>query len=288
MKKEDVSASALFLAVIIIGIGITYAGSRHGYSLFGIPLFALSAGAAFLIQWTAFIPAYLIQTEKFFDITGSASYITVTLFALLFSPTPDCRSVLLSILVTAWALRLGVFLLHRVRKSGKDSRFDEIKPSFIRFLNVWTLQGLWVTFTLAPVTAAITSMQSRELGIMCFFGVLVWLAGFSIEVAADMQKTRFNSDPHNKGEFIRTGLWGKSRHPNYFGEIVLWIGIAIICFPVLKGLQLLTLLSPLFVSILLTQISGIPLLEKKADKKWGSRKDYQEYKENTRLLIPRP
>ena len=118
-------------------------------------------------------------------------------------------------------------------------------------------------------------------------GALVWLIGFVIEVVADAQKSRFNADPANKGKFIRTGLWSRSRHPNYFGEIVLWIGIAIIAIPVLQGWQWVAMISPVFVTILLTRISGIPLLQKKAEAKWGGQADYEEYKKNTPVLIPR-
>jgi steroid 5-alpha reductase family enzyme len=115
----------------------------------------------------------------------------------------------------------------------------------------------------------------------------VWVIGFTIEVAADVQKSRFNSDPTNKGRFVRDGLWSRSRHPNYFGEIVLWIGVAIIALPILQGWQWVALLSPIFVTLLLTRVTGIPLLEMKADKKWGGQPDYEAYKQATPVLIPR-
>ncbi len=119
-------------------------------------------------------------------------------------------------------------------------------------------------------------------------GLLVWLLGFSLEVMADRQKTRFRADSENVGKFINVGIWSWSRHPNYFGEIVLWIGVAIIALPALSGWQCLTLISPVFVTILLTHISGVPMLEARADEKWGGRADYEAYKTNTPVLIPRP
>ena len=186
-----------------------------------------------------------------------------------------------------WALRLGTFLFARIQKAGKDDRFDEIKPSFIRFLNFWTIQGLWVTLTAATALVGITTLTRKGLDIFAILGFLVWVFGFVIEVIADSQKSRFNSDPANKGRFIQTGLWARSRHPNYFGEIVLWIGIAIIAIPVLRGWQWVAMMSPLFVTLLLTHVSGIPLLEQKADKKWGGQEDYEIYKKNTPVLIPR-
>ena len=262
MKKSDRSALIATPIIILIGLGIAWASSQGGASLFGLPLFAFSVGLAFLIQWVAFIPAFTGQTEKFFDITGSITYISVTAIAFLLSPKTDARSLLLLALVVIWAGRLGIFLYRRVHKAGKDGRFDEIKHSFPRFFMTWTLQGLWVTFTFAAALAGITSSVRQELGWFALIGFLVWLFGFAFEVIADDQKNRFRKDPANKGKFIQTGLWAWSRHPNYFGEIVLWIGVAIIAIPVLHGWQWVVMISPVFVTLLLTRVSGVPMLEK--------------------------
>jgi steroid 5-alpha reductase family enzyme len=287
MKTTDRNALIAFPILILIGILVALAGSQGGAAVAGVPLFALSVGLAFLIQWLAFIPAYLLQTEKFFDLTGSLTYISVIIIAVIFSTDVDSRAILLSILVAVWAIRLGSFLFGRIRKAGKDDRFDEIKPSFIRFLNVWTIQGLWVTFTMAAALAAITTATRKELDLFAIVGFLVWIFGFAIEVVADSQKSRFSANPDNKGKFIQTGLWSRSRHPNYFGEIMLWVGIAIIALPVLQGWQWVALISPVFVTLLLTRVSGVPLLEKKADKKWGGQEDYESYKKRTPVLIPK-
>lgn len=288
MKQTDRNALLTFAIVVLVGLGVALAGSQGGASVFGIPIFALAVGLAFVIQWLAFIPAYLRQDESFFDLTGSLTYITVTILAVALSSVVDGRSILLLALVVVWAARLGTFLFRRVRKAGKDARFDDIKPSFIRFLNTWTLQGLWITFTLAAALAAITTNTRKELGLFAVAGFLVWLFGFAMEVVADLQKSRFRADPKNKGKFINTGLWAWSRHPNYFGEIVLWVGVAIIALPVLRGWQWITLISPVFVALLITRISGVPILEKRADEKWGGQQDYEAYKAQTPVLIPRP
>ena len=287
MKTTDRNALIAFPILILIGFLFALAGSQGGTSVFGVPLFALSVGLAYLIQWLVFIPSYLLQTEKFFDLTGSITYISVITIALFFSIGADGRSILLWALVVIWAIRLGTFLFRRIKKAGKDDRFDEIKPSFIRFLNVWTIQGLWVTFTMAAALVAITTTNRKELDLFALVGFLVWVLGFSIEVIADSQKSRFSANPDNKGKFIQTGLWSRSRHPNYFGEIVLWIGVAVIAIPVLQGWQWIALISPVFVTLLLTRVSGVPLLEKKADKKWGGQEDYESYKKRTPVLIPR-
>lgn len=287
MKTTDRNALIAFPILILIGILVALAGSQGGASIVGIPLFALSVGLAFLIQWLVFIPAYLMQTEKFFDLTGGITYISVVIIAVLFSTNVDGRSILLAALVMIWAIRLGSFLFGRIKKAGKDDRFDEIKPSLIRFLNVWTIQGLWVTFTMAAALVAITTTTRKELDVFAIIGFLLWVFGFAIEIVADSQKSRFNANPDNKGKFIQTGLWSRSRHPNYFGEIILWVGVAVIALPVLQGWQWAAMISPVFVTLLLTRVSGVPLLEKKADKKWGGQEDYESYKKRTPVLIPR-
>ena len=287
MKTTDRNALIAFPILIIIGFLVALAGSQSGSLFAGLPLFGELVALAFIIQWLAFIPAYLFQTEKFFDITGSLTYVAISTLAIVLSPAADARAILLYVLVVVWALRLGVFLFTRIRKAGKDDRFDEIKPSFIRFLNTWTIQALWVTFTAAAALVAITSTLRKDLDIFAILGGLLWLLGFALEVIADTQKSRFSANPRNKGKFINTGLWARSRHPNYFGEILLWVGVAIIAIPVLQGWQWFSMISPIFVILLLTRVSGIPLLEKKADKKWGGRKDYEAYKQNTPVLLPR-
>jgi steroid 5-alpha reductase family enzyme len=287
MKKTDRDALIALPIFILIGLMVAWAGSQKGHRIDEMPVFALSVMLAFLIQWLVFIPAYLLQTEKFFDLAGSITYITVITIAFFLSSDVDGRSILLSVTVIIWALRLGIFLFRRVQKAGKDDRFNEIKPSFIRFLTVWTIQGLWVTLTMAAALVTITTTYRKELEVFALIGFLIWSCGFVIEVVADIQKSRFNANPENKGKFIQTGLWSRSRHPNYFGEIILWFGVTMIALPVLQGWQWVALISPVFVIILITRISGIPLLEKKADKKWGGHEDYQIYKQKTPVLIPR-
>ncbi len=287
MKKTDLKSLLIFPLLILIGVLVAAAGSQGGSRVGNIPVFALMVGLIFIIQWLVFIPAFLKQTEKYFDLTGSLTYISISTLALIFTPGIDARAVLSWALVVSWAARLGTFLFRRVKKAGKDDRFDEIKPDFMRFLNVWTIQALWVTFTLAAALVVITTDARRPLDAFAVVGFLVWSFGFAVEVIADLQKSRFNADPKNKDKFIHTGLWARSRHPNYFGEIVLWVGVMIIALPVLQGWQWVALISPVFVTLLLTRVSGVPLLEKKADEKWGGQKEYEAYKKSTPVLIPR-
>lgn len=288
MSREERGAVIGTAVVVLIGAGLAFAGSQGGHRIAGVPIYALCVAVAFLIQWIAFIPAWLNRTEKFYDLTGGITYSAVTLLALLLTPDVDARSVLLAGIVIVWAVRLASFLFLRIRAVGEDRRFREIRQSFGRFLLTWSLQGLWVAFSLAAALAAITSTLRLDLDLFAVVGFLIWLTGFVVEVIADRQKSAFNAKPENGGRFISTGLWSWSRHPNYFGEIVLWIGVAVIALPVLRGWQYSTLISPVFVAFLLTRISGIPLLERRADQKWGGEAEYESYKARTSVLIPLP
>ncbi len=287
MSKENKIALVATPIVILIGAGLAWAGSQGSLTWSGYPLFALCIALAFVVQWVAFVPAFVYKTEKFFDITGGITFLSVVIFAV-FAGLPNNRSWLLAVLISIWAIRLSSFLFMRIHAAGEDSRFREIKQSFFRFLFAWTLQGLWVSFSLAAALAAITAQAKPELDGFALIGFLVWLLGFSLEVIADKQKSDFRAVPENKGKFINTGLWAWSRHPNYFGEIMLWVGVAMIALPTLNGWAWVTLISPLFVTLLLTRISGVPLLEESADKKWGGQANYETYKANTSILIPMP
>jgi steroid 5-alpha reductase family enzyme len=276
------------IIAVIVGAAIAWAGSDGGVHYGAIPVFALCGVLAFAINWLAFIPAAITQTEHYYDLTGGISYVTVTIAAVLLSGELDLRATLVAGMVLVWSIRLASFLFIRISKAGSDSRFDEIKTRPLQFLMAWTLQGLWVLLTAAAALAVITGGVSKPLGIVGAIGLAIWLAGFLIETVADLQKTRFKNDPDNKGKFISTGLWAWSRHPNYFGEIVLWVGMAIVAIPVLQGWQWATLISPVFVYFLLTKVSGVPMLEDKADERWGGQDDYEEYKRRTPVLIMKP
>jgi steroid 5-alpha reductase family enzyme len=288
MNSADRRALVAIPIVLLLAAFIAWAGSQGGYTFAGIPVFALGIAVALILQWIAFIPAYILKTEKFYDLMGSITYLSVAWLSVFLSPMADTRSWLLVGIISIWTIRLGVFLFQRVIAAGEDRRFRELKTSFPRFLLTWTVQGLWVSITIAAALAAITTTTRRDMELVGLLGFLVWLVGFGIEVIADRQKSQFRADPKNKGKFINTGLWSWSRHPNYFGEIVLWLGVALIAVPVLSGWQWLTLISPVFVVILLTRVSGLPMLERQADEKWGGQPDYEAYKSNTSILLLRP
>ena len=239
----------------------------------------------FSIQWIIFIPAYIFQTEKFFDLTGSITYLTTVLAALYITDSGKIADYVIVLCIVIWAIRLGFFLFMRIHKAGEDRRFREIKTNFTRFFMTWTLQGMWVSMCLLCVLTALSSYSGIIMNNVFYIGLLIFILGFIIEVVADHQKTVFRKDLNNKDKFISTGLWSYSRHPNYFGEILLWLGIAVMSFSSLEGFQYFTLISPIFVYILLVYISGIRMLENQANKKWGHLDSYKEYLKNTPRLF---
>ena len=285
--SKKITIPSILLSILmasLVAIGI----NQGSVSISGISLIYFCCAFIFLAQWLIFIPSYIFETEHYFDLTGSLTYVSVMLLAVLFTVDISLRDVLLALFVWIWAFRLGSFLFIRVKKAGSDGRFDLMKKDFWWFLMTWTIQGLWVFLTLAMALAAITSESKMAIDIFAVVGTLIWIFGFSIEVVADQQKTNFKDDPDNKDKFISVGLWSWSRHPNYFGEMVLWIGIALIAFPVLIGWQLVALISPIFVIFLLTRISGVTMLESRGYKKWGDDEEYKNYIKNTSVLIPLP
>jgi steroid 5-alpha reductase family enzyme len=287
-ERTDIQTITGIAIATAIGALISWAGSDGGDRIGALPVFALCGALAFAINWAAFIPAAIKQTEHYYDLTGGVTYITITIAAVWLSGPLDLRSAIVAGMVLFWSIRLASFLFLRISRAGNDSRFDDIKNRPLRFLLAWTLQGLWVLLTAACALAVITGGNRETLGIVGYLGIVVWIVGIVIEIVADRQKTAFRADPANKGKFINTGLWAWSRHPNYFGEIMLWTGMAMIAIPVLDGWQWATLISPVFVTFLLTKVSGIPMLEKSADERWGGQEDYEAYKQNTPVLVMKP
>lgn len=284
---RDFGAIALCILTAYL---VAIAASVDGVFFSGIPIILLCAIVSFLTHWMIAAPSLITSSEKYFDFTGMVATLLVVLtamFALLSSGAQvSIRSVFVASFVSVWTLRLGIFLYKRIVKAGEDIRFRDIKKSLPKFLMTWTLSALWVFLTTVNAITLIALNPLEPIGIFFIMGALLWLLGFGFEVIADRQKKYFSEQPKNEGRFITQGLWSVSRHPNYFGEIILWAGIAIISLPFLSGWQYVTLVSPVFVFLLLTRISGLPFLEDKAEKKWGEDKDYIEYKKRTPILVP--
>ena len=271
---------------------------------------------SFIIQYVALIHASgnisfinSKRTEKYYDLTGSITYFLLIVYSLSNSFISNrqfnsfkIRQVIASCCIIVWSLRLGLFLFSRsLSENGIDSRFADLKKNIYSFTTAWTAQGLWVFLCSLPVyilnTSDIVSNEKasfiENIKLTDVIGLSVFLSGFLIESVADEQKRLFRIQNHSKKvderqAFINTGLWSLSRHPNYFGEICVWIGLYILCSGGYHHpLQyIFGVISPIFIFTLLVFVSGIPLLEKASDKRWGSDEAYQKYKTSTPALIP--
>ena len=279
------------VVVVIFASLVALSGSYKSELYNGYPILFLCMSASFFVHWIVFIPSYFARTEKFYDITGTVAYIILVFIAsnLTLVSIDDqlhLRSKIAIGLVLIWAIRLGLFLFIRVIKVGEDRRFREAKKSFSKYLLWWSMSALWVFLTTANALTLIINNANIFNDLFFYIGLSIWCIGFLFEVVADEQKRKFRIIKDNRDQFISTGLWSFSRHPNYFGEILIWIGMAVIAFPTLNGWQYVTLISPVFIYILLTRISGVNLLENRAEEKWGGNDDYEKYKKEVPVLIP--
>ena len=274
------------ILISVLSFAISY-GIAH---LTGSVIVKNAVLLAYVIHWIAYIPAYVFQTEKFYDLTGSVTYLSVVWFVFLStyqSISLNFGNLILVLLISIWTIRLGLFLFMRIHKAGEDKRFRTIKTSASQFFMTFTISGLWVTLCSMCALVAISSPEGLVMNALTYVGIILFIIGFGIEIVADNQKTAFRSIEANKDSFITSGLWSKSRHPNYFGEVLLWFAIAVISYSSLEGLQLITLISPVFTYILLVYVSGVRMLEDMNDKKWADDENYKSYKENTPMLFPK-
>ena len=279
----EVSAHVLAFGIwkIMLGLGRTL---------------AVAAGVDFGAQWVMWGYSAAKETEHYYDLTGSLTFGTLTLTALALNhgtgALPPLRAALAGGLVLSWAARLGSFLFSRISADGKDSRFDGVRDNPSRFFVYWTVQGVWIFSTLSPVlvlaSVSRAAAASAPLSAIGVAGGVLALAGLAIEAAADSQKSAFKEE-HPK-EFVNTGLWKISRHPNYLGEIMFWTGVYGLCAPGIAAVSPLaavaTAFSPAFVAYLLINLSGIPLVERSANKKYGDDPEYKRYVETTPVLVP--
>ena len=271
---------------IIISIIVIFATLRFA-ELSGSELVVNTAWYVLVIHWLAFIPALIFKTEKFYDLTGSICYAFAAIYVYFQSYGMFLSlSLFISLAILIWTLRLGSFLLKRVMDAGEDKRFRTIKTNPTQFFMTFNLSALWVVIcSLCALTAV--SNGVLEVKSIFYIGLLVFIIGFLIEVIADNQKTAFRAVPENANSFITTGLWSVSRHPNYFGEVTLWLGIAIMSLPYLEGVQYWTLISPVFSFVLINFVSGVRMLEARANVKWGENPEYLEYVKKTPIFFPK-
>lgn len=291
MSKPDNTSSRWLVWITtpaLIGAGILIAlagGSQTRPPTDDLPLLVL--GWVVLINGLAWIPAYLNRTERFYDLVGSVSFISSA--ALLgWLSRPDAAGWIMLAAVIIWSSRMAWFLVGRIHRQGKDGRFDSIKTDPVRFLNAWMMQAMWAFLCLLPVSVRLNTDSQAGSSTLFWVGLVIWIFGFTVEVIADEQKRRFRACHPEGKEFISSGLWAISRHPNYVGEITLWAGVTVMAIPVVSGWLWIVLITPIFVFTLLRFVSGVTLLEARSDAKWGSQADYEAYKRRTPILFPLP
>ena len=283
-QVKNIFAITAFLICIAL---INIAGQNIDLEIRGMNAFTFILLVAVLLQILFFIPSFIFKTEKYYDLVGSLTYVTTISLAYFSVDDKTTIDSIIYFYVMIWASRLGIYLFRRVRKDGKDVRFEKAKMHFFWFLQYWMGQALWVSLTACAAIIAILSPEEDTLPLLAMAGMALWLTGFTIESISDYQKRVFREENNPTEAFIHTGLWARSRHPNYFGEITLWTGIAVIALNTLTGVEYITLISPVFVYILLTRMSGVNLLERIADERYGHLEEYQRYKRNTPVLVPK-
>ncbi|MBF9014332.1 MULTISPECIES: DUF1295 domain-containing protein [unclassified Oceanispirochaeta] len=244
---------------------------------------------SFTINMGFFAFAATLKTDKVTDLSYSLSFFILAP-VLLFSAGNSyiLEQLFLTISIMIWALRLGAYLLKRIITIGKDDRFDDKRNDFLKFLKFWILQTLVVWVVMLPFSLFLTARPVQTFPGSTITGLSVFLSGLIIESFSDAQKFTYRSKEGNKGHWVDTGLWRYSRHPNYFGEILVWWGLFIVVIPTLSGWGWLTVLGPVTITLFLLKVSGIPLLEIQNEKKYGENPEFASYRKNTSLLIPLP
>ncbi len=255
--------------------------------------------ASIAINYIFFIIAFCLKSDHFTDITYAASFSVISIMLLIWQQNFSVYQILIFILINLWAIRLGSYLLTRIFKIKKDTRFDNMRNHFFKFFGFWNLQALSIFIIGLPGFFALT-VDSKFLSAIqnqyVAFFVFIALAALMFETIADIQKYVFYNNRKSKDEFITKGLWKISRHPNYFGEIVFWTSICVIYLfgfiinnqidKTSEFLQLLFLLSPTFLILVLNFLSGVPMLEKKSYKNLKDNLAYMEYINKTSCVIP--
>ncbi len=240
---------------------------------------------AFMSLW--FFIAVSLKRNDIADILWGLGFIAATVVALAFSSPVSEKAWLVSGLILIWGGRLAIRIFLRNRGKDEDRRYKEWREQWGdnyllgSYLQVFMLQGLLIVIIASPVLVIINSSAS-SLTSLDFAALVIWLVGFGFEVVGDHQLDKFTQNPANKGKVMKFGLWRYSRHPNYFGEVLLWWGVFLLALSVDNGW--LSLIGPLTITFLILKVSGIPLAEKRLKKK----EEFQDYMQKTSVFIPLP
>lgn len=259
--------------VIILGV-VSYFLGLQTYVLIALGL-----------QYAVFLFHGLpMRSEKFYDLSGSFTHLALVFTSLVSERRERSpRQLFAAVAAVLWMTRLGTYLYSRILKDGKDERFDRLKPVWLSFMGAWTLQAVWVTLIEMPVVLLNSHDDLAATTNLDLAAMACWVIGYIVEATADTQKQAFRNIPSNRSKYITTGLWRYSRHPNYFGEILMWSSLAVLAS--MAGLHA-AWLSPLFTVLLLTKVSGVPMVEKAGLEKWGNDPAYMHYMEKTSCIVP--
>lgn len=250
--------------------------------------FVLAFLIIFLIQIIFFAFAAYFKTDKVTDLSYGLSFVATVAILFFVNKTYFIWQIILFLMIAVWGIRLSGFLFIRVLKLKKDYRFDGIRENTIRFARFWSLQAVSIWLILLPAIVALSTIKNPQLDLIAYLGIFVWFFGFIIETIADYQKYQYKNLENKPQEWISEGLWKYSRHPNYFGEMLVWWGIFIFVIPILNSWLWFTILGPFYITFILLFVTGIPPLEKKYAEKYADNKDYLLYKNRTSILIPFP
>jgi len=259
----------------------------HPEGLYALITLAVTIG----LQLFFFFIAYTCQFDKVTDIAGSMNFVILAWITFFLQGKYYIRQIVILAFVTTWGFRLGGFLLARVLSRGKDDRFDKLREHFFQFLGFWIFQILWVWIVSLPVIMVNAADVDVPLGSLDYAGFTLWVVGFLIESAADFGKKYFDSKPENRGKHVTGGVWNWSRHPNYFGEIILWLGIFLSSSSVYEAntrWAYFSIFSVIFTYFILVYGTGMPPAEQRSNKKWAGKPEWEAYKQRTSVLIPCP
>lgn len=236
-------------------------------------------------QTLFFIFATYFKTDKVTDLSYGLTFILLAAYLFVQNSSKELPQIIIIAMITVWGLRLATHLLYRIIMIKQDPRFDGVRESFWKFAKFWTLQGIAVWLIMLPVI--IWFSIPIKFNYISIIGIIIWITGLILETTADIQKFKQKSDNNRKDKWLSTGVWKYSRYPNYLGELLCWWGIFIFVLPSLSGWLWFGIIGPITITILLLLVTGIPLLEKSREDRYGKDPEYQKYKKNTGLLIPK-
>jgi steroid 5-alpha reductase family enzyme len=246
--------------------------------------YLILVAALFIFANIGFAMSLIKKRNDIADVFWGLGFVLIAWLSFLLTESQNSRGLLVNILVTIWGLRLAVHIQSRHRGQSEDFRYkawrdDWGKWFFVRsYLQIFMLQAMFLFMIAIPVVWV--NLYPQPFGLFDFIGLSIWIIGFGFEAISDWQLRRFTHNTANKGKIIQTGLWNFSRHPNYFGEVVLWWGIFFFALSIPFGFT--SIFSPILITILILFVSGIPMLE----KKYENNSEFIEYKKRTNSFFP--